>query len=181
MRTAHLRSPFPGIALAVLLLTGCGDNGGSMDTGPGDVVDAMNARPDVVNGVVCSGAQATYGGTLLNPAAEDDGQELQFFGDLNANATPDRLRLLIADNAAQALGTFELPTSEWTVSICVDDGDESCTSALPAYSGSLRVDSITDRLQASLDRVIFVDDLDTPTCSASLSQASIDVAILGPP
>ena len=79
------------------------------------------------------------------------------------------------------MGTFTLPTTEWAVSICLDAASATCDNALVAHSGTLRVESAETRLKANLDRVIFVDNLTTPTCSASVTQSSFDVAIDGPP
>ncbi len=113
---------------------------------------------------------------LNEPAASDDGTTLEFRGGLGAS---DVLRIAAASGAT-ADGSVDLPDSTWSVTICVNDDDESCTDALSAYSGTLAVTSTEGRFQASIDRVIFVDDLGTPTCSASVSQSSIDVAIRGP-
>lgn len=180
MKTAQLIPLSLSSAALALVLAGCGDDGESIDAGPDEIIDAM-PQPDVMNGVVCANAQANYGSALLNPTAEDDGTELVFFGDLDSGSPPDRLRLSIADNAATPTGSFELPMGEWTVAICLDDSDDACLVPLVAFSGTLVVTSVTDRLQASLNRVIFVDDPSDPTCSASLTQASLDVAISGPP
>lgn len=160
-----------------MALLGCGDDGGGIDAGPGDVIDAQSAQPDVMNGVVCAGAEANYSGTLLVTGAQNDGTNLKFGGDLNAGTPPDRLQLQIASNAAMPVGTFTLPDANWAVSICIDAASATCDNALLAYSGTLRVESAETRLKANLDRIIFVDDLTTPTCSVSVTQSSFDVAI----
>ncbi len=158
-------------------LFACGDDGGGTDAGPGDIVDANRVQPDVMNGVVCAGAAANYTGTVDPTGAQDDGTDLLFRGGLNMDTPPDRLQLKIASNAATPTGTFSLPATEWAVSICLDDPDGSCANALVAFSGTLTVNTAVTRLKANLDRVIFVDNVATPTCSASLTGVSLDVAI----
>ena len=178
MKTMHLvyfRPLILGSGVLALGLTACGDDGGGIDAGPGDIIDAA-PRADVVNGVTCTGAEANYTGNLLMIGAIDDG-EILFGGDLNTDTPPDRLRMRLPAAAATPTGTFALPNSEWAVSICLDDPDGSCANELLAFSGTLRVDSAETRLQAGLDRIIFVDNLTTPTCSASLTQVSVDVGI----
>ncbi len=165
-------------ALLTVALGGCGDDGGGDDAGT--AIDASTIRIDVMNGVLCTGAAANYAGNLVTTGAQDDGTNLLFQGDLNSDSPPDRLQLQVASNASAPTGTFDLPAGEWSVSLCLDDVDGSCTNALSAFSGSLSVTSVTTRLQASLNRIIFVDNLTTPTCSASLTQASLDVAIDAP-
>lgn len=168
------------LASGVLLLgiSACGDDGGGADAGP--IIDAA-PRADVMNGVVCAGAEANYTGNLLTTGAINDGSEILFGGDLNADTPPDRLRMRLPSAAVTPTGTFTLPNSEWAVSLCLDDPDGTCANQLLAFSGTLRVDSVESRLQAGLDRIIFVDNLTTPTCSASLTQVSLDVAIDAPP
>jgi hypothetical protein len=180
METRHLRSLSFAASFLTLGLVACGDDGGGIDAGPDEIIDAA-PRADVMNGVVCSGAEANYTGTLVTTGAQNNGTEILFRGDLNADTPPDRLQMRIANNATTPTGTFTLPASEWVVSLCLDDPDGSCANALSGYSGTLRVDSVESRLQASLDRIIFVDNLTTPTCSASLTQSSLDVAIDAPP
>jgi hypothetical protein len=181
MQAKHLRRYSIASGLLSMSLIACGDDGGGTDAGPGDIVDANRVQPDVMNGVVCAGAAANYSGSLETTGAEDDGTNLLFRGDLNLDTPPDSLQLRIASNAATPTGTFTLPGSEWSVSICLDDSDGSCTNALVAFSGTFRVETAVTRLKANLDRVIFVDNLTTPTCSASVTQASLDVAIDAPP
>jgi len=160
---------------SLVVLVGCGDDGASEDAGV--VIDAINVRPDVMNGVTCPNAEPNYPGALQSPTATDDGTTLTFFGDLNTDTPPDRLRIVVADNVAEPIGTFVLPHADWSVSICVDDSDSTCATELVAFSGTLRVESVSTRFKANLDRVLFVDSQATPTCSASVSQASLDVAI----
>ena len=175
MYSAYLRPLISVSSVFALGLTACGDDGGGIDAGPGDIIDSA-PRADVMNGVTCTGAEANYTGNLLTTGAIDDG-EILFGGDLNADTPPDRLRMRLPSAAVTPTGTFTLPNSEWVVSICLDDPDGSCANELLAFSGTLRVDSAETRLQAGLDRVIFVDNLTTPTCSASLTQVSLDVGI----
>lgn len=177
MQATHLR--FYSLASGVLALSAiaCGDDGGSTDAGPGDIIDANTAQADVMNGVVCPGAVANYSGNLETTGAQDDGTDLLFRGDLNLDTPPDSLQLKIASNAPMPTGVFAFPGGAWSVSICLDDSAGTCANALVAFSGTLTVETAATRLKASLDRVIFVDDLTTPTCSASLTQASLDVAI----
>lgn len=164
--------------LALLCASGCGDDGGAK-------VDAMPSPPDAAPnfsdgaGVVCPGAKALYGGSLFGPAASDDGSELFFSAKLDGENSGEALELRVA-SAAPPIGALSLPDADWEVSICIG-ASGACTSELIAYSGSLQVTSAEDRLQASLSEVIFVDNLSTPTCSAAMSQTSIDVAISGPP
>jgi hypothetical protein len=181
MQPRHLRRLSLCSSALALALFGCGDDGGGIDAGSGDVIDAQSAQPDVMNGVACPGADVNYTGTLLTTGAQNDGTNLIFGGDLNADSPPDRLQLQIPNNATTPVGTFTLPASEWVVSLCVDAASATCDNALLAYSGTLRVESAETRLKANLDRIIFVDDLTTPTCSASLTQSSFDVAIDAPP
>tara|TARA_R110002096_G_scaffold239101_1_gene430717 strand:- start:77701 stop:78246 length:546 start_codon:yes stop_codon:yes gene_type:complete len=172
----HFTSPSSlCIALAVVAC-GCGesDSQGS-DAAPESRFDAGPA--DAAAGVVCQNAQASYAGTLNSPAAEDDSQALVFVAQLDE--TDDALRIEVA-SAAATTGTLQLPDPAWTVQICLDDLSGACSDELLAYSGTMTVGSVEDRFRASLDEVIFVDDLDAPSCSAALSQASFDVAILGP-
>ncbi len=177
MQLGHLRTLVVASGVLTIALAGCGDDGGDGGTG-GDVIDASpTILPDVMNGVLCTGADANYSGDLVTTGAQDNGTDLLFAGDLNTGTPPDRLQLKIASNAAMPTGTFSLPDPAWSVSICIDDPDGSCGAALSAFSGTLRVDSAETRLKASLDRIIFVDNITTPTCSASLTQASLDVAI----
>jgi hypothetical protein len=174
MQTGHLGTLFVGIGLLAIPLLGCGDDGGKSDDAG---IDAATIQADVMNGVLCTGADANYSGDLAATAAQNDGTDILFRGDLNAGSPPDRLQLKIASNAAMPTGTFDLPAAGWAVSLCIDDPDGSCGTALPAFSGTLRVDSVETRFKANLDRVIFVDSLATPTCSASVTQSSFDVAI----
>ncbi len=155
---------------------GCGnsDSNGA-DAAPEQTFDAGPA--DAAVGVVCQNAQGSYPGTLNSPTAEDDGQSLVFLGQLDT--TDDALRVAVA-SAAAANGTVQFPDPNWNVAVCLDDANGDCSDPLVAYSGTMVVTSVEDRFRASLDEVIFVDDLDAPTCSAALSQTSFDVAILGP-
>ncbi len=152
----------------------CGESDSdSVDAAPVETFDAGPA--DAAVGVVCQDAEASYAGTLNAPTAEDDGQSLVFLGQLDA--TNDALRVA---SMAAANGTVQFPDPAWNVSICIDDLSGDCNAPLVAYSGTMSVTSVEDRFRASLTEVIFVDDLQAPTCSAALSQASFDVAILGP-
>jgi len=171
-----VRLAIPILATSALLASCGGDDGVPGDATPEATIDA-SVFTDAPAGVVCTGALANYPGSLEGPAANDDGTTLVFTGALDT--TSDTLRIS-APTAMAAIATIELPDPTWAVAICVDDTSGDCSTRLPAYSGTLRVTSVTDRFQASLDRVIFVDSIDTPTCSASVSQSSIDVAILGP-
>ncbi len=165
------------LALSVLTLA-CGDDGAS-------TIDAMPAPIDGApvfsdgSGVACAGAQQLYQGSIFNPAASDDGAELSFSGNIDNEAGPERLTLRVA-SANPPAGTLSLPDAAWATSICLGAA-EPCTNELVAYSGTLQINSTSDRLQASVTEAIFVDSLATPTCSAALSQATIDVAISGPP
>ena len=177
MQLGHLRTLLVSVGLLAIPLIGCGDDGAKTDGGAGGPIDATTTQADVMNGVVCPGAEANYSGDLLATGAQNDGTEILFRGDLNAGSPPDRLQLKIDSDAAMPTGTFVLPTTAWAVSICIDDLEGSCSTALRAFSGTLRVDSVVTRFKASLDRVIFVDSIATPTCSASVTQSSFDVAI----
>ena len=163
---------------ALVALLGCGDDGGpAVDAAPGEDTDADNRVFDATNGVVCAGALANYTGVLVNAGAVEDRQNLVFLADLDSESAPDRLRVSVANAVLQKEGTFELPNADWSVSIRLDDADSSCSDALAAFSGTLRVDNVDERFKANLDRVILVDSVADPTCSAALSQASFDVAI----
>lgn len=176
---------FPVLSRAALLATlslatttACGnDDADSRDAAPQGIVDAAENVSDAMNGVVCPGTQANYPGSLNGPTAGDDGVTLEFSGELDSSE--DLLSISVASNAA-ANATIELPDAAWSVAICVNDADGSCSDRLEAYSGTMTVTSVAERFRASVDRLIFVDDLDAPTCSSSVSQASIDVSILGP-
>jgi len=174
-----ISSSLSASALSVAIAFASGGCGGSdsdgVDAAPEQTFDAGPA--DAAVGVVCQNAQASYAGTLNGPTAEDDGQSLVFFGQLDA--TDDGLRVAVASTAA-ANGTVQFPDPVWSVAVCLDDANGDCGDPLVAYSGTMVVTSVEDRFRASLDEVIFVDDLEAPTCSAALSQASFDVAILGP-
>lgn len=169
-----------GLAALVSLsvATSCGgDDDDASDAAPEDRIDAMPSGPaDAAVGVVCEGALANYSGSLEGPAASNDSTTLEFRGLLG---DADVLRISAPSDAA-ANGVFELPDATWSVEICINDADESCSNALSAYSGTLTVTSVEDRFRANVDRVVFADDLQEPTCSASVSQSAIDVAILGP-
>lgn len=141
-------------------------------------IDALPAFSDGA-GVICPGAKALYSGIIFSPSAEDDGTELFFSGNLDAATEPATLQLRVASSNPPA-GAVPLPDTAWSVSIC-PTGGEACANELVAYSGTLQVGSTEDRLQASLSQILFVDDLAAPTCSAGLSQSTIDVAISGPP
>lgn len=170
-------------SLSTLMLVCSAASGCGNDAGP--AIDAMPGASDALPtfsdgaGVACAGAKALYSGTVFNPSAEDDGSVLSFSGNLDAASEPATLELRVASGNAPA-GSLPLPDGAWSVSIC-PTGGEACAGELVAYSGTLQVTSTEDRLQASLSEIIFVDDLTAPTCSAALSQSTIDVAISGPP
>lgn len=174
----HFTSPaISSLCIALAAAAGgCGESDSqSLDAAPESRFDAGPA--DAAAGVVCQNAQASYAGTLNSPAAEDDGQALVFVAQLDE--TNDALRIEVA-SASAITGAVLLPDSAWTVQICLDDLSGTCSDELLAYSGTMTVGSVEDRFRASLSEVIFVDDLEAPTCSGALSQASFDVAILGP-
>jgi hypothetical protein len=162
------------IALA-FATSACGSDSDGVDAAPEQVFDAGPA--DAAVGVVCPNARASYAGTLNSPTAEDDGQSLVFVGQLDDAVAALRIEV---SSAAAAIGTVQFPDPAWNVEICLNDLSGDCNDSIIAYSGSMTVGSVEGRFQASLTEVIFVDDLAAPTCSGALSQASFDVAILGP-
>ena len=164
--------------LSAALLAACGgeDKKDPSDAGDPPAIDSMAAPIDATNGVACPGTEANYSGSLDNPSSGDDGVTLDFLGDLDS--TPDRLFIEVP-TASAAPGTYTLPDPTWSVSICVNDQGD-CLTRLPVFSGTMTVTSVEGRFKANLDRVLFVDNVDAPTCSTSVSQATIDVSILGP-
>lgn len=171
----------PFFILALTSAIACGDSEG--DTPAIDATPSIDARPgtiDAAAGVVCAGALASYPGMLFSPMANDDGQIFVFDADLTSDSPADGLRISINDSVVDKLGTFSLPSTDWQVSLCIDDADGSCTNELTVVSGTLIVTSVSGRFRANLNESVYADDAAAPTCSAALRQASFDVAILGP-
>ncbi len=175
MRTDVLR--VCALATLALAAASCGD---SSDTQP-DAAPTADAQPpgpaDSAVGVVCPNAEALYQGNLGAPRATDDETTLTFFASLDG--TGDSIRIVASSEEGPASG-IALPSNAWRVSLCLEATDESCNMELFAYEGTLSVASVEGRFQASLTEVIFTDNLDAPTCSAALRQATVDVAILSP-
>lgn len=163
----------------VLAIAACGDDESEtpdIDAAPS--IDARLGSIDAAAGVVCPNALAIYPGMLFSPSATDSGQLFQFEAQLTSDNPPDGLRLSIDGAVVEKLGNFALPSPDWQASICVDNADGSCTNELKVVSGTLIVTSVSGRFQATLNESVYADDLDTPTCSAALRQASFDVTIL---
>lgn len=162
-----------------LAISACGgDENETPDVDAGPAIDARLGSIDAAAGVICPNALASYPGMLFSPSATDSGQLFEFNAQLTEDNPPDGLRLSIDGAVAEKLGSFQLPSADWQVSICVDDSDGSCSNPLKAVSGTLTVTSVTGRFRATLNESVHVDDVGAPTCSAALRQASFDVAIL---
>lgn len=167
--------------LAMSSAIACGDSKSDAPEIDGSL--AIDARPGLVDaalGVVCEGAMASYPGMLFSPMANDDGQNFVFNADLTSDNPADGLRISINDSVVDKLGTFSLPSTDYAVSLCIDDSDGTCANELKVVSGTLVVTSVSGRFRANLNESVYADDVAAPTCSAALRQASFDVAILGP-